>query len=83
MNPPASLLFIAPPSEIALLDFTRARVSPQMILEIAMNDRENDVSQYELAIWRQFAPEAALGFSVWQSLGEVLELERWIISKAT
>jgi hypothetical protein len=49
MEPPASLLAVAP-SEAALLDFVRApsRVSREMIHEIAMNDRGNDVADPSL-----------------------------------
>ncbi len=63
--------------EIALLDFVRARVTPDMIHEIALNDRENDVADYELAILSQLAPNPMLGFLPWQQSMEVLELERW------
>ncbi len=79
MDPPSALLAIAPPDETALLDFVRApsRVSREMIHEIALNDREIDVAEHELAILKQFAPNPALGFLPWQQSMEVLELERW------
>jgi hypothetical protein len=78
MEPPARLLAVAPPAETALLDFVRApsRVSREMIHEIAVNDRGNNVAEYELAILKQLAPKPALGFLPWQQSMEVLELER-------
>jgi len=47
-----------------------------MIHEIAKNDRENNVPEYELAICRQLAPNPELGLPVWVSMGEVLWLEQ-------
>jgi hypothetical protein len=60
MDPPASLLDVVTPSETALLDFARApsRVSREMIHEIAKNDRENNVAEYELGILKQLTPKA-------------------------
>jgi hypothetical protein len=77
MGLPSSLIAAAPPSETGLLDFVRARVTREMIHEIAMNNRENDVAEYELAILNQLAPSPVLGFRPWQQSMEVLELERW------
>ena len=76
MDPPAQLLTLAPPSETALLDFVRARVSPQMIHEIAMNDYGRNVDVHELEIMRQLSPSPELGMVPWHPR-EVLELERW------
>jgi hypothetical protein len=45
-----------------------------MIHEIALNDREDDVAEHELAISRQLAPAPTLGVLAWHPL-EVLELE--------
>lgn len=47
-----------------------------MIHEIAKNDRENDVAEYELAILKQLAPKPALGLATWISMGEVLWVEQ-------
>jgi hypothetical protein len=77
MDPPLALLAAAPPSETALLDFARApsRVFREMIHEIAMNDRGEDVEIHELAISRQLASQPKLGALPWHPL-EVLELQR-------
>jgi hypothetical protein len=78
MDPPSALIAIAPPSETALLDFARApaRVSREMIHEIALNDWGRDVEIHELAILKQLAPSPTIGQLPWHPL-EVLELERW------
>jgi hypothetical protein len=60
-----------------LLDFASARVSREMIHEIAMNDRERNVASYELGISKQLAPKPTLGLDTWISIGEVLLLEQW------
>jgi hypothetical protein len=59
-----------------LLDWTRARVSREMIHEIALLDYERDVEIHELAILKQLAPRPELGLLPWHPR-EVLELERW------
>jgi hypothetical protein len=76
MEPPYALISAAPPSETALLDFARARVSREMIHEIALNDRGDDAEIHELAILKQLAPAPTLGLLPWHPL-EVLELQRW------
>jgi hypothetical protein len=76
MDPPAHLVTFAPPSETALLDFASARVSREMIREIAINDRGEDVAAYELGISKQLAPKPTLGLATWISIGEVLWLEQ-------
>jgi hypothetical protein len=76
MDPPSDLIAAAAPSEIALLDFVRARVSREMIREIAMNDYGNNAQIRELAILEQLAPNPVLGV-VEYDLKEALELEQW------
>jgi hypothetical protein len=76
MDPPAQLLTFAPPSETALLDFVKARASPEMIHEICLNDWARNVGVHELEIMRQLSPSPELGMLPWHPR-EVLELERW------
>jgi hypothetical protein len=76
MDPPAQLLTFAPPSETALLNFSRAHVSREMIHEIASNDYEKDILLHELGILQQLTPAPDLGLLSWHPR-EVLELERW------
>ena len=76
MDPPAQLLTFAPPSETALLDFVKARVSQEMIHEICLNDWARNVDVHELEIMRQLSPSPELGMLPWHPR-EVLELERW------
>jgi hypothetical protein len=76
MEQPAGLLAIALSSETALLDWTQARVSREMIHEIALNDYEKDIEIHELAILKQLAPAPELGLLLWHPR-EVLELARW------
>lgn len=74
MDPPAHLLAFAPPSETDLLNFASARVSREMIHEIAMNDRGENAAACELGISKQLAPKPTLGLTTWISIGEVLWL---------
>lgn len=76
MDPPPHLVAFAPPSETDLLGFAQTKVSREMIHEIAKNDRERDISTYELGISRQLAPKPELGLSIWIKIGEVLSLEQ-------
>jgi hypothetical protein len=76
MDPPPALLDIATPSEVALLDFVRARVSPSMIHEIAQNDYGHDAKKREIAILEQLGPTPVLGVLPYD-LVEPLELEQW------
>ncbi len=76
MDPPVALIAAAGPSETALLDFVRARVSREMIREIAMNDYGNNAEVRVLAILEQLVPNPVLGV-VPYDLKEALELEQW------
>jgi hypothetical protein len=59
-----------------LLEFARARVSREMIHEIALNDYGEDAEIHELAILKQLAAVPDLGVLPWHPR-EVLELQRW------
>jgi hypothetical protein len=79
---PFCLIAAAPPSETALLDFIRAKISPEMIHQIAMNDHGHNAEIRELAILEQFAPNPVLGV-VPYDLNEALELEQWTLAAPT
>ncbi len=73
---PPALLLIATPSECALLDWMRPKVTLPQLQEIAANDYRQKIPEHLTGIQAQLGPHPPLGLLPWCPR-EVLELERW------
>ncbi len=67
---------ITAPSEYALLDWLRVRISPELLDEISKTDYGNESDLHLAGIRAQLSPYPTLGLLPWWPR-EVLELQRW------
>src|SRR5580700_338580 len=64
------------PSECALLDWVRTKVTLPLLEEISANDYGEETADHLAGIQAQLAPNPTLGLLPWCPR-EVLQLERW------